>query len=151
MKLTGVDYGRRRIGVAVTDNEGIVVRGLTVIDRKKKPDSLDELVKIIENEKTEAIVFGLPLGDMDQETTMSAEVREFASKVAQRCALPIHFVDESFTSQKAAQLMMFRKKKERRDKGLSDRIAACLILETYLEVEMFLRRERLAVVPPIKS
>jgi len=71
---------------------------------------------------------------MDEETTMSKEVRCFADKIEKQCGLPIHFVDESFTSKRASELMMFRKKKARRDKGLSDRIAACLILETFLEL-----------------
>jgi len=134
MKLLSVDYGRRRIGVAATDEEGRLVRGLNVIDRKKCADSLHKLLDIIASEKVQAVVFGLPLDDMDQETTMSKEVREFASEIEKRCGLPIHFVDESFTSRRAAELMMFRKKKARRDKGLSDRIAACLILETFLEI-----------------
>ena len=134
MKLISVDYGRRRIGVAVTDEEGRLVRGLNVIDRKKCTDSLLKLLSVIADEKAQAIVFGLPLGDMDQETTMSAEVRKFASEIEKRCGLPIHFIDESFTSKRAAELMMFRKKKARRDKGLSDRIAASLILETFLEI-----------------
>ncbi|MDR0307936.1 MAG: Holliday junction resolvase RuvX [Chitinispirillales bacterium] len=135
MKLIGVDYGRRRIGIAVTDAQGRgAVRGLCVIDRKKNPDLLSELLRIIGDENPAAIVMGLPLGDKDQETTMSAEVRAFASEVEQRSKLPIHFVDESFTSQKAAELIMFRKKKERRDKGLADRIAACLILQAYLDI-----------------
>jgi putative Holliday junction resolvase len=134
MKLLSVDYGRRRIGVAITDEEGRFVRGLNVIDRKKCADSLHQLSKIIDDEKAEAIVFGLPLDDMDQETAMSKEVREFASEIEKHCSLPIHFVDESFTSRRASELMMFRKKKARRDKGLSDRIAACLILETFLEM-----------------
>jgi len=134
MKLLSVDYGRRRIGVAVTDEEGRLVRGLNVIDRKKCIDSHQQLLKIIDDEKAEAIVFGLPLNDMDEETAMSREVRAFAAEIEKRCGLPIHFIDESFTSKRAAELTMFRKKKARRDKGLTDRIAACLILETFLEV-----------------
>jgi len=135
MKLVSVDYGRRRIGVAVTDEEGRLVRGLNVIDRKSCIDSHQQLLKVIADEKAEAVVFGLPLDDYDEETTMSKEVRGFAAEIEKQCGLPIHFVDESFTSRRAAELMMFRKKKARRDKGLSDRIAACLILETFLETE----------------
>jgi putative Holliday junction resolvase len=133
MKLAGVDYGRRRIGVAVTDGEGRLARSLRVIDRKKTPECVEELVRIIADENPSAIVFGLPLGPEDEDTEMSLEVREFASAVAERARLPIHFVDESFTSKRAGELMMHRKKKARRDKSLADRIAACLILQEYAD------------------
>ncbi len=133
MKLMGVDFGYRRIGIAVTDEGGYCVRGLEVIDRKKTPDYITELVSIIETEKPSELVFGIALNADDQETEMSLQARLCAEKIKNRTGLPIHYVDESFTSKKAAELMLHRKKKERKEKGLSDRIAACLILQSYLE------------------
>jgi putative Holliday junction resolvase len=132
-KLMGIDYGRRRIGVAVTDDEAIIARGLGVIDRQKTPDYVSELLRIVDEEKPTAIVLGLPLGADDQETAMSKEVREFAAAITDKSKLPIRFIDESFTSQKAAELMMHRKKKARKDKSTPDRIAACLILQDYAD------------------
>ena len=135
MKLIGIDYGRRRIGLAVTDETGTVVRGLATIDRKKNPDCRAALAAAIAAERPEAAVFGLPLDASDGETAMSAEVRAFAAdfeKDALGARLPVYFVDESLTSKKAADLMRFRKKKVRRDKSTTDRIAACLILEQFL-------------------
>jgi len=133
MKLMGIDYGRRRIGVAVSDEEGMLARSLGVIDRKSFPNCVDELIRIISVEDPKTLIFGLPLGGEDEETAMSLEVREFATAVSQRANLPVHFVDESYTSKKAAELMMYRKKKARRDKSLPDRIAACLILQEYID------------------
>jgi len=133
MKLMGIDYGRRRIGVAVSDDGGTLARSIGIVDRKTHPNSIDELIRIISIETPAALIFGLPLNEDDEETAMSKEVRDFASQIEQRVTIPIHFVDESFTSKKASELMMHRKKKERRDKSLSDRIAACLILQEYIE------------------
>jgi putative holliday junction resolvase len=133
MKLIGIDYGRRRIGLAVTDETGTVVRGLMTIDRKKNPDCRAALAAAIAAERPEAMVFGLPLDAGDGETAMSAEVRAFAAAIEKDTRLPVYFVDESLTSKKAAELMMFRKKKVRRDKSTTDRIAACLILEEFLK------------------
>ncbi len=133
MKLIGIDYGRRRIGVAVSDEDGTLARSLGIIDRKSRPNCVDELIKIISEENPAALIFGLPLGGDDEETAMSREVREFATAVEQRTNLPVRFVDESYTSKKAAELMMYRSKKARRDKSLSDRIAACLILQEYID------------------
>ncbi|MDR3011651.1 MAG: Holliday junction resolvase RuvX [Chitinispirillales bacterium] len=131
MKLLGIDYGRRRIGVAVADSG--IARGLCVIDRNKFPDSIAELLRIINEEKPAAAVFGLPLNIDDEETDMSREVREFAAAIERHTEAKIHFIDESYTSKKAAELMMYRKKKARRDKSLPDRIAACLILQEYID------------------
>jgi putative holliday junction resolvase len=133
MKLMGIDYGRRRIGVAVSDEEGRLARSIGIVDRKTHPNYIDELIRIITQENPAAIIFGLPLNADDEETAMSKEVREFAMAIEQRVNLPIHFIDESFTSKKASELMMHRKKKARRDKSLSDRIAACLILQEYID------------------
>jgi len=133
MKLIGVDYGRRRIGLAMTDETGTVVRGLPTIDRKKCPGLTAALMAVIAAERPEAIVFGLPLDADDHETAMSAEVRAFAADFEKTARIPVYFVDESLTSKKAAELLMFRKKKIRRDKAAVDRIAACLILEAFLK------------------
>jgi putative Holliday junction resolvase len=133
MKLMGIDYGRRRIGVAVSDDGGALARSIGIVDRKTHPNYIDELIRIISAENPAELIIGLPLGVDDEETAMSKEVREFATKIGEQITLPIHFVDESFTSKKAAELMMHRKKKARRDKSLSDKIAACLILQEYID------------------
>ena len=129
----GIDYGRRRIGIAVTDQTGSIVRGLTTLDRKKKPDPIPPLLSIIKQEKPDLLVLGLPLDIDDAETIMSKEVRSFAKELEEQSGLPVRFADESLSSRRATELMRFRKKKERRDKTAVDRLAACLILETYRE------------------
>jgi len=133
MKLMGIDYGLRRVGVAVTDEQGLAIRGLTTIDRRKNPDLIAAILSLIKQEKPEALVIGLPL-DIDMaETVMSKEVRSFAEKLQVSSGLPVNFVDESYSSKKAAELMRFRKKKMRKDKAAVDRLAACLILQSYRE------------------
>lgn len=122
----------------MSDDDGILARSLCVIDRNVVRDHTAELLRIIAEEKPAAIVFGLPLGADDNETVMSREVREFAAVISERTTsaganIPIHFIDESFTSKRAAELLMHRKKKTRRNKSMSDRIAACLILQDFID------------------
>ncbi|MFW5775085.1 MAG: Holliday junction resolvase RuvX [Chitinivibrionales bacterium] len=133
MKLMGVDYGKRRIGVSVTDSTGVCVRGLTTIDCRKTDSPLSALVRLIEQEKPQKIVFGLPLGPDDEETYMSREVRSFADTLMQQTRLAVTFIDESFSSRRAEQFLSFKSRKKRHDKANVDRIAACLILEEYLK------------------
>lgn len=132
MKLIGIDYGRRRIGLAISDETGTCVRGLDTIDRKKTPDPLLLLKDIVGSLKPAGIVIGLPLNLDDGETAMSREIRIFAADLEKTIPIPVYFIDESLTSKQAEGLLRFRKKKVRRSKETIDRIAACLILEAYL-------------------
>ena len=133
MKFIGIDYGRRRIGLAVSDETGVCVRGLQTIDRNKNPDPLPALLTIIGALNPSGLVIGLPLNSDDNETTMSLEVRNFAAELEKRVAVPVYFIDESLTSKQAEGLLRFRKKKVRRSKDAVNRIAACLILEAFLK------------------
>ncbi|MGA2506710.1 MAG: Holliday junction resolvase RuvX [Chitinispirillaceae bacterium] len=137
MKLIGVDYGRRRIGMAATDETGTAVRGLATIDRKKHGHPLLPLLAVIERERPGALVFGLPLDADDRETSMATEIRKFAADLEKKISFPVYFIDESLTSKQASELLRFRKKKERRNKEAVDRIAACLILEAFLKENIY--------------
>jgi putative Holliday junction resolvase len=132
MKLMGIDYGRRRIGLSVGGVEDAPVRGLPTIDRKKNPGYFRTLCALIEREMPGRLVFGLPLDRNDAETVMSREIRAFARKLEQRTGLPVSFVDESLTSLQAEALLRHRKRRVRRDKGSIDRLAACIILDQYI-------------------
>ena len=132
MKLIGIDYGRRRIGCAITDDTGTHIRGLTTIDRKKKSQPLLPLLEIITRERPGGIVVGLPLDCDEGETRMSTEVRAFAEGLRNRAALPVYYIDESMSSKEATSLLRFRKKKDRRSKEAVDRIAACIILKNFI-------------------
>jgi putative holliday junction resolvase len=131
MKLIGVDYGRRRIGLAVTDENGEFIRSLPTLHRKSNTSYLYELVEIIQKENPSQIVVGLPLNADDQDTTMSLEIRAFADKLRRMASLPVHFIDESLTSKRALDIILHHKKKRRQNKENTDRIAACLILEAF--------------------
>ena len=131
MKLLGIDYGRRRIGVAVTDESGAYAHGLPTIDLKKVPDRLHALCSLIDCERPARIVVGLPLDINGDETVMSKEIRAFADTLKKVTCVPVCFVDESLSSVEAGAILRFRKKKDRRNKEIIDRIAACVILEAY--------------------
>jgi len=132
MKLASVDYGRRRIGLAVTDAGGLIVRGLEVVDRRRHGDAVAAVAGVMAREAPARLVVGVPLGPDDEETAMSTEARAFGDALANATGLPVDFVDESFTSAAAGALVLHRPRKQRRDKCTTDRIAACLILEAYL-------------------
>ena len=133
MKLLGIDYGKRRIGIAATDETGEFIRGCATIDRKKCSDPISALKDIIAEESPGTLVFGIPLGPNDEETAMSQEIRAFARQLsdAAHLKIPMHFIDESFSSVRAQEILRFQKKKKRRNKNNIDRLAACSILESF--------------------
>jgi putative Holliday junction resolvase len=131
MKLIGLDYGTRRIGVAVTDDSGEFIRSLPTLDRKKGTLSVEAIAALIKQENPEKIIIGLPLDKDDRDTAMSLEIRKFAATLERLTSLPVHFIDESLTSRRANVIIRNRRMKQRRNKGNIDRIAACLILEEY--------------------
>lgn len=131
MRLISIDYGRRRIGLAVGDDQYKIVRGLPTIDRKKCKDIESLISHIITLEKAEGLVVGLPLDISDNETQMAKEIKEFATRIAEKNNLPLFFIDESYSSLEASEIMRYYKKSKRREKSNVDRIAACLLLERY--------------------
>jgi putative Holliday junction resolvase len=134
MKLLAIDYGRRRIGLATTDPSGALVRGLPTIDRIKIPDAVAAVCRCIDAECPGLLVFGVPLDAHGNETAMSREVRGFARRVLEKAGLPAAFIDESFTSRHASDILILtRSRRKRQNKENTDRIAACCILDAYLK------------------
>lgn len=135
-RFLGVDYGERRIGVAISDPSGLIAQPLPTLKRRlgKRPP-IGDLVKIVENNEVAGIVVGLPLDLQGDETDWTREVREFGSKLSARAAIPVDFIDERLTSVQAERAVrsLGLKKTERERKERIDSAAAILILQTYLD------------------
>jgi putative Holliday junction resolvase len=131
----GVDYGRRRIGLAVSDPLGITARGLpTVAGDPDHAVAADRVATALEAERVDRVVVGLPLHTSGDESDMSREVRAFAAALAARMAAEILFVDEGHSSWDAEQALKARRidlERARRE-GLIDQEAARRILLSWL-------------------
>ena len=131
--ILGLDIGDARTGVAISDELGIAAHPLCTIQRKSRKALLAELQELIAVHKVERIVIGLPL-QLDGETGVQArKVKRFAEKLEQHVNLPIIFLDESFTTFEATQILQGTKKRRKKRKQVIDQVAAVLILEGYLE------------------
>jgi putative holliday junction resolvase len=139
--ILGLDFGERRIGVALSDTGKTLATGLTTLDCRQNPNYLSALADIIREEDVEAIVVGYPLRT-DGKTVAGGKteaVDAFIAKLEARFGLPVHREDEAFTSQMASQSLKARGKKKRgrrdhgRDKAEIDRVAACYILQDFLD------------------
>jgi len=132
-RIIAIDYGRKRTGLAVTDPLQMIANGLTTIPSST---TIDYLKNYFGNEKVDAIVVG-HAKQMDNTDSESMQyIRPFIKQLTKHFpGLPVHMIDERFTSKIALQSMIDGglKKKKRQDKALVDTISATLILLSYLE------------------
>ncbi len=140
-RLAGVDYGRRRIGLAVCDALGITVRGLdTVVVPDRGPaaergaQAVDAVARVLREEGVGRVIVGLPLHADGRESEMSAEARRFGDALAQALGREVVYFDEGLTSWEAEEGVKAAGKRLRdaRASGAIDRAAAVSILRSYL-------------------
>lgn len=135
-RILGIDYGERRIGVAVSDPLGILAQPLpTVTRRRGKRPPVADFERIVAEWQVGTLVVGLPLTPEGEESEWTAEVRAFGDKLSQRTGLPAHYVDERMTSAAAERAVRGAglPKHQREQKGRVDAAAAMLILQAYLD------------------
>jgi len=132
-RLLAIDYGQKRVGLAVTDSEKIIATALETVAEK---EVLDYLKKYIEAETVEVFVLGMPKRLDNTPSSNAAAVVKFQKKLETLFPnIPIALEDERFTSSLALDAMISggMSKKNRRIKGNVDKISAVLILQTYME------------------
>lgn len=135
-RLLAVDWGDKRIGLALSDELGFMASPAGVITRRlgKRPP-LGELMKRAEELGAVGYVFGLPLDPAGAETDRSREVREVTAKLAARQTLPIRLVDERFTTSAALRSIREQGGSTRGRKEDVDALAAAMLLEGVLRAE----------------
>lgn len=130
-RLLGFDIGSKRIGLALWNPAARLATPLEVRHRKTLAEDIRYFKAIIENEKVEALVVGLPttLQGKDSESTQNA--RFWIAKLENDMGLPVYSVDESLSTQGADELMRLTTRKSKQ-KEKRDSIAAALILEEFI-------------------
>jgi putative Holliday junction resolvase len=134
-RILALDYGRRRIGVAVTDPTRTIASPLATLTRREgKRPPWPEIARIVTDHEIAEVVIGLPLDLEGEEGEWAAEVRGFGAEVVRRFALPVHWVDERLTSGMAERAVrgMGLSRTRREEKGRIDSAAAALILQAHL-------------------
>jgi putative pre-16S rRNA nuclease len=129
-RIFAIDYGERRIGLAVSDPTGTIASPAGVIVRRpaKRPP-VAELARRAAELGATAIVLGLPLNGEGEETARSAEVRAVGAKLADRSGLPVQYVDERYTSAAALRAVREMGGSTKGRKGDVDALAATVLLQ----------------------
>lgn len=135
MRILGLDYGSKTVGVAMTDALGMTVQPYKTIQRERESklrQTLSEIAEIVEQYQIEKIVMGLPLNMDDTEGDRASKTRDFAEKLKLRVAVPIEFTDERLTTMEAEEILDQSGIPRSEQKKVIDQVAAQLILEQYL-------------------
>lgn len=125
MRFLGIDYGRKRIGAAKSDNEGRMAFPYAVIKNNAKKFSA--IGKICENEHISEIVVGLPKNLKGEETEMTREIQKFGRRLYREIGLKVIFQNEMLSTKEAVRIQGRHQK--------IDASAAALILDSYLKKE----------------
>ncbi len=132
-RVLALDFGKKRIGLAVSDELGLTAQGLDTLQRTRVRDDLDALARLIEDYAVSLILVGLPLHMSGDESRQAEYTREFAERLHRRTSVAVHFWDERWTSRQAARVL--------RESGIGiekraaaiDRLSAVILLESYLD------------------
>jgi putative Holliday junction resolvase len=136
VRVLGIDFGERRIGLALSDPTRTIATPLdTVTRRAGKRPPLSRLEAIAREHDVGHLVVGLPLDLQGEETAWCAEIRAMGNELARRLQVPVDYVDERLTSVRAERAVrsIGLRKSQREEKGRVDAAAAQLILQSWLD------------------
>jgi putative pre-16S rRNA nuclease len=128
-----LDFGARRIGLAVTDELGLTAQGLPTLHRTNKRNDFDRLRRTIKQYAVGEIVLGLPLRMSGEAGIQAEKVEAFAVELRDRFKLPVYLFDERLTSVEANRVLDESDMGDKRRKQVVDQLAAVLILQAFME------------------
>ena len=103
MRFLGIDFGERRIGLAISDENGRVATPLTVLERSSDAQVIDEIIDLARREEIGHLVVGEPLDAKGRRGSAAERARSFARKLARSSGLAVSLADETLTSKEAAR------------------------------------------------
>ena len=136
-RILAIDYGTKRVGIAVTDPEKLVANPLTTVPTK---DIMSFLVQYFEDEEVEAIVVGMPRDLFNNDSHSTQAVKQFVNQLKRKFdAYPLHLHDERYTSKMALDAMIRggSSKRDRRKKENIDKVSATIILQSFMEAKSY--------------
>jgi putative holliday junction resolvase len=131
-RVLALDVGKRRIGLAISDELGITAQGIETLQRTRIRADLEKLKDVARQWNVRSLLVGKPLHMSGSESRQSEYTREFAERLGRYLQLPVIFLDERLTSVEADRLMRESGASLDERKNSVDRLAAVLLLESYL-------------------
>jgi len=133
MRILGIDYGSKRLGLSLSDEDEILASPLPVHIRTKLAEDLSFLAQLTCDHEVGTIVLGLPLNMNGSQGKMAHAVHEFADELRHACNVPVILFDERLTTNEAERVLIQADISRKKRKNLRDGLAAVLILQGYLD------------------
>jgi putative Holliday junction resolvase len=132
-RVLALDLGKKRIGLAISDGLGLMAHGLETLERTRMREDLDRLAKLAAEREVQLFLVGNPVHMSGAASKGSERAHEFGRRLAARTGIPVSYWDERLTSVAAAEILAGKGVRAEKQKGAVDRVAAILLLESYLE------------------
>lgn len=133
MRILGIDYGTRRLGLSLSDEDEILASPLPVRVRTTLTNDLGFLADLVRREMVSTIVLGLPLNMNGSCGEMARAVQDFADELRRVCNVPVVLFDERLTTSEAERVLVQADISRKKRRNLRDGLAAVLILQGYLD------------------
>lgn len=134
-RILSIDYGEKRVGLAITDPLAITSRGFQTLINKDRAGLLKTLIEIINSNEIKKIVIGIPYSLDDSIGPMAVRVRKFGEELSTKTDVEIEEWPEEFSTEDAKTELRKLNVEFRKDKGKVDMMAAALILRSYLNAQ----------------
>ena len=135
-RYLGLDIGTKRIGVAVSDELGLLAQPVMTLERKRNPkDDLRSLARLCRKYGCVAIVAGNPLHLSGDKSVQTERARKFAEELAAMAGVPLHLWDERLTTRQAHAILYEAGKPRQEHGAVVDQVAATLILQGFLDAQ----------------
>ncbi|MEA1903856.1 MAG: Holliday junction resolvase RuvX [Actinomycetota bacterium] len=129
-RFLGVDYGTKRVGLALSDGLGITARPLEVV---KRSDAVDRIKAVTNEYEVSVVVIGMPTGLSGGEGVSAAGARELGAELSDTLGVTVKYLDERFTSRIAESSLLESGMRRRERRATVDKVAAAIILQDYLD------------------
>jgi putative Holliday junction resolvase len=132
-RILAIDFGLKRIGLAVSDALGITAQGLLTLQRTRLEDDLQRIRALVAEHGASWVIVGNPVSHVSGETMMSRQVASFVEKLRRHLACPVELWDERLTTAEANRLLRASGISIAKRRRARDRVAATLLLQSYLD------------------
>ncbi|HTO09810.1 MAG TPA: Holliday junction resolvase RuvX [Myxococcota bacterium] len=135
MRTLALDWGERRIGVAISDPTGLIAQPLeTIPAHAGGRDALERIAELVRSHEVGEIVVGLPVHMNGRSGPEAAKARAFGERVRSRAGVAVEYLDERWTSVEAERALAESGMSRREQRGKVDPVAAAILLRTWLEM-----------------
>lgn len=135
MRVLGLDFGERRIGVALSDPLGLTAQRLMVLERHHPAQDLDRIAELVLQHSAERVIVGLPLTLGGMRGVQAEKVLTFVGQLRRRINVPVDVLDERLTTVQGERALRETGASRRQRKAMIDQVAAQLILQHFLDAQ----------------